>query len=400
VRPSLHGRCSFLLFLVSILSEPCAAQEAGDWTQFRFDAAHSGFNHVSLSASNVAGLKRRWTTVVGQTVFASAAVVEGRVYVGTLDGRLRALDAETGAHLWSHPDDALTGDAVWTSPAVASGIVYFAANRPDLAVIYAVDAATGAEIWTAAPSLSILVASPAVAEGVVYFAFNDHSVKALDAATGAQIWTADAGGGMYASPAVADGRVFVSVHNRGLVALDSSDGHELWIGPMPGPQWSSPSVVGGRVFVGSRDDQRVYAFDASSGATLWTATTGGWVQSSPAVAFGKVYVGSNDGKLYALDESSGGVVWSTPLAPTGGIFAGPTVANQVVYATSGQGDGRLYAVDARTGTILKRALVGDGDQTGDGEWVNASPTVANSTVYVGSYESGDSVIVAFGLPER
>jgi outer membrane protein assembly factor BamB len=115
------------------------------------------------------------------------------------------------------------------------------------------------------------------------------------------------------------------------------------------------------------------------------------------VAGGAVYVGANDGRLWALDVLTGQKIWATSVAPTGGIFAGPTFANNVVYVTSGQGDGKLYAVDAITGFVFGSQFVGDGDQSGDGEWVNASPTVAGGSVYVGSYESEDSVVTKFGL---
>ena len=53
------------------------------------------------------------------------------------------------------------------------------------------------------------------------------------------------------------------------------------------------------VYVGSYDDM-VYALNASTGALLWSYTTGSAVESSPAVANGVVYVGSYDDKVYAF----------------------------------------------------------------------------------------------------
>ena len=397
-------RPSPALLVLLALGLPAAAQEVltpGEWDQFRFGTRHLGWNphETVLSPSNVGGLVKRWSTPIGETTFTSAAVAGGRVYVGTLGGKLFALDAATGAILWSRPPDALAGDTVWTSPVVADGVVYFAANRPT-AVIYALDAATGATLWSEGLTFSLMVSSPVVNEGVLYLAFNDHSIVALDAATGATRWTADAGAGMYASPAVADGRLYVTVHNRGLLALDAGSGAFLWLAPMAGPQWSSPAAGKALVYVGSRDDERLYAFHAATGATAWSAPLGEWVHTSPALANGMVYAGANDGRLSAFDANTGQPRWSRALAPTGGLFGGPTVANGVVYATSGQGDGKLYAVDALTGQPLFNAFVGDGDQSGDGEWVNASATVSGGAVYVGTYEGDDSVVSAFTLPTR
>ena len=70
-----------------------------------------------------------------------------------------------------------------------------AANRP-LAVLYALDAATGATVWTASPNLSIIIASPTVADGVVYLAYNDHSIVALDAAS-SRVLTDEVSGGRF-----------------------------------------------------------------------------------------------------------------------------------------------------------------------------------------------------------
>ena len=67
---------------------------------------------------------------------------------------------------------------------------------------------------------------------------------------------------------------------------------------------SSPAVAGGVVFVGSYDG-KVYALNASTGALIWSYTTGASVFSSPAVAGGVVYVGSDDRKVYALNASTG-----------------------------------------------------------------------------------------------
>jgi outer membrane protein assembly factor BamB len=58
-------------------------------------------------------------------------------------------------------------------------------------------------------------------------------------------------------------------------------------------------VANGVVYVGS-DDHNVYALNASTGALLWQYTTGGAVESSPAVANGVVYTGSDDGSVYAF----------------------------------------------------------------------------------------------------
>ena len=369
----------------------------GDWSQFRFGARHLGVSRAEtiLNPHNVDDLGKAWSTPISEAMHASPAVVGDLVYVGSLDGQLHAADRDTGKVLWSHPEDALTGDTVWTSPAVGHGRVFFAANRPS-SVVYALDAETGEELWTHS-YLHIVVASPVLVGAVVIFAYNDGTIHAFDAATGATQWTTTVRSGPYASPAAADGRLFVSVHNLGLVALDLDSGEELWTAPIPGPQWSSPAVKGDVVYVGSRDDHTVYAFDVETGDERWHRVTSAWVHTSPAVARRRVYVGNEAGDVYALRARTGRVVWRTRL--DAGVFGGLTIANGVAYATTGLGDGKLVALDASTGVVLFSDVVGDGDGSGDGEWVVASPTVSDGAVYVGSYE-GDAVLTRFDLDQH
>jgi uncharacterized repeat protein (TIGR01451 family) len=81
-----------------------------------------GGNVYALNASTGAKL---WSFATGDTVFSSPAVANGVVYVGSFDGNVYALNASTGAKLWSFQ----TGYYVSSSPAVANGVVYIGAGN-------------------------------------------------------------------------------------------------------------------------------------------------------------------------------------------------------------------------------------------------------------------------------
>ncbi len=107
--------------------------------------------------------KEKWSyfteldPVTAKLLFASynrgVAVAHGKVYFGTLDGRLIALDQKTGAKVWDTQlvDTARTSGSNFTSPpTVAGDVVIIGPTGGDLAQrgqIHGVNAQTGEKIW-------------------------------------------------------------------------------------------------------------------------------------------------------------------------------------------------------------------------------------------------------------
>jgi outer membrane protein assembly factor BamB len=250
--------------------------------------------------------------------------------------------------------------------------------------LYALDARSGAQLW-AAPTGGTVFSSPAVADGVVYVGSDDFSLYAFDAAgetgcsgtpkTCAPLWTAATSGVVRSTPAGGAGVVYVA----DLAApLDS------------------------RLYAFDAAGQTGCSGQPKTCAPLWTAAAGGL--SSPAVAHGTVYIGSG-ASLYAFDAAgetlcSGNPKTCRPLwaAPTaGGVEGSPAVANGVLYA--GAFDGRLYAFDAAgetgcSGSKRRRTCAPLWTSANFGFAVQSSPAIANGNLYVGI---GDSLYV-FGLP--
>jgi outer membrane protein assembly factor BamB len=59
------------------------------------------------------------------------------------------------------------------------------------------------------------------------------------------------------------------------------------------------------------------------------------------VANGVVYLGSADNNVYALDASTGALLWSYPTGADNAVGSSPAVANGVVYVSAGGGN--MYA---------------------------------------------------------
>jgi outer membrane protein assembly factor BamB len=301
---------------------------------FGFDAQHTHFNPFEhmLNPTTVGDLTKKWAYYTGGTVFSSPAVASGVVYGGTSNSHLYALDAATGMIKWAYDTG---GSQVNDSPAVVGGVVYFSTDVDH--TLHALDAATGKKKWAYQTRSPIGNSSPAAVGGVVYFGSWDGNVYALDAATGAKKWASHIGHYIDSPPAVAGGVVYVGSDDGNVYALDAATGAKKWASQTGNRVETSPAVADGVVYVGSVDDGTLYTLDAATGAKKWTYRTNGQMFSSPTVANGVVYVGSDDGNVYALDAVSGAKKWAYPVGMMDSLAA---VADGVVYVGAGGG---IYA---------------------------------------------------------
>jgi outer membrane protein assembly factor BamB len=349
-----------ILLVVSV----CLPVFSQDAPMFRGNSQHSGV----YDAAGVAKFNKvKWMFHTGGMVISSPAVAGGIVYVGSSDGNLYAVDAESGAQRWKF--DAKS--RVPSSPAVSGGIVYFGAYDGNF---YAVDAASGALKWkfqtkgerrfagkhlhgvqpvaeTMPDPFDCYLSSPVVWKGAVYFGSGDGNVYALNAASGRLNWKFRTGDVVHASPAIADDTVFIGSWDSYFYAIEAGTGREKWkfkTGEDPDTHnqvgiQSSASVAGGIVYFGCRDSN-FYALDARSGEKKWVyGNKGSWVVSSPAVKDGKVYfVTSDSSLLYALDAKSGQVEHSVNFNHWY-LYSSPAIAGDALYFGTTQG--KLMAVD-------------------------------------------------------
>jgi eukaryotic-like serine/threonine-protein kinase len=349
------------IFLVATLL--CTTCFAADSPMFRGDAQHTGL----YDAQGVPAFSKvKWKFKTNGYVISSAAVVAGVAYVGSTDGFLYAIDAESGTQKWKFKTEA----RIVSSPAVAKGTVFF--NSYD-GNFYAVDTASGKLKWKfATPGehrftarhlhgslpageampdpFDVYLSSPVIWNSSVYFGSGDGNIYALSADTGKQVWKFQTGDVVHASPAIADGVLYIGSWDSFFYALDAATGKEKWrfktgedadTHNQVGIQ-SSAAVANGTVFFGCRDSN-FYALDAATGSKKWAFNNkGSWVVGSPAVRDGKVYFATSDSTtLHVLAADSGAPVFSMKFHWY--LFSSPAIAGNTLYV--GSHDGKLYAVD-------------------------------------------------------
>ena len=132
------------------------------------------------------------------------------------------------------------------------------------------------------------------------------------------------------------------------------------------------------------------------------------LQSSPTVYNGVIYIGSQTGTFYAIDETSGAVVWkrqfpwitkttcgSEGFVSTATVMPDPKTGVLTVYVAAP--DGYLYALDASNGATIWRSVVAIPSTTVNDYFNWGSPTVANGKIYMGISSQCDAPLVQGGV---
>jgi outer membrane protein assembly factor BamB len=243
----------------------------------------------------------------------SVAAAGARLYVGTHDGRLLALDAAKGTTAWEFQ----AGDSVLAAPAVGNGLVVFGSYDGK---VYALEETTGALRWSH-DTRKPVVSTPALDRGRVVIGSRSYDLLGLDAATGVPAWKKYLWFSWIESSAVVrDGTAYVGSSDAGKIfAVDVRAGKPAWETDVYGWPWATPAVTATHVYAATNGDPRnpapyragVLALDRRSGRITWwhplPATTEPGVDGIPgpvAAANGHVYVGTLDGRVLGFKEPS------------------------------------------------------------------------------------------------
>src|ERR1700736_4131915 len=176
--------------------------EDGDWLMYRRTYDGWGYSPLSqITTENAAKLKPVWTLATGQIEGHQAAPIvnNGVMFVARPGNQLLAIDAKAGDLLWRFkrpiPEDMLLLHPTSHGVGLLGDKVYFAAAD---AVLIALDAKTGNEVWKAPVedynkgyymSLAPLVADGKVMVGVSGGELGVRGfVAAFDAETGKEVW--------------------------------------------------------------------------------------------------------------------------------------------------------------------------------------------------------------------
>jgi len=301
----------------------------------------------------------RWKFAADAPITATAAVADGIAYFISASNTIYALNAADGALVWKRttgadlPFDAMAGFAMvqdwdyWSSsPLAYEGRVCVGSGDGK---IYALDAKTGAVIWRHATAGRVR-SSPATDGKTIYVGSFDGTMRALDIASGKPRWVFHTkgnpvfpAGSIQSSPALAGGLVIFGARDYNLYALDAKSGREVWEQSVKN-SWvpSTPAIADGQVYVGSADGRALLAYDLATGKPLWTTPLDNLVFSSPVIVGDSVYIATLGGTVFGLKRNGGGIFGFTLTQDR--VLSTPWIENGTLYF--GNNDGYIYAMTA------------------------------------------------------
>jgi polyvinyl alcohol dehydrogenase (cytochrome) len=335
----------------------------------RYQASSVG----GLTAENVTELELKWAFAFPNAARARSqpAVTEDAIFTGSQDGRVYALDTQTGCIWWTFDADS----EVRSAPTLGTnGNLYFGDFNAN---VYALEAKTGNLVWKKSVRdhpAGTITGSPTLHDGRIYVPMS--SAEVVSAMNG------DYG---------------CCTFRGGVTALDAKDGRSLWrmhttdvpkitgknkngvrnFGPSGAPVWSSPTVDRKRrlLYIGTGENYSTPANDKSDSiiaikGDAWNASCGRQAHNNnincpkedgPDLDFGAppilvkvadgrdiILAGQKSGIIYALDPQNGGhVLWQQRAGMggfNGGIHWGMASDGRVLFAGIADTPGNKGAV--------------------------------------------------------
>lgn len=359
-----------------------------EWNGWSPSVSNSRFQDASgakLTASQVSKLKLKWAFNLGDVTVSRSqpAVVGGRVFIGTANGVVYSLDADSGCTRWGFRAAAAMRSGVTVGDVNGSPAVFFGDSGAN---VYGLDAKTGEQLWKVHPAqhyATTITGTARYYKGVVY-----QPLASFEEALGA------------------DPKFECCTYRGSVVALEAATGKTLWQTytiPEPAKPVRKSSA-------GTQES-------GPSGASIWSAPTIDEKLGALYVATGDNYsdppTNSSDAIL-AMDLQTGKLLWSSQLTANDAFntaCGAPQPANcpeakgpdfdfgqpPILVSLGGgkralviaQKSGLVHAVDPdKKGEILWQTRAGQGSALGGSQWGSAADTqkvyVAISDVGIGA----------------
>ncbi len=326
-------------------------------------------------------LSKEWSRSIGKgqgdNYSLLTPAVDGElIFAADVKGRVMAMDRTTGKVQWKKDLKVPVSGGV----GAGNGLVLVGTLKGE---VIALDSGSGERKWRAQVTSEVLSA-PATNGDVVIVQTQDDRLIALEASDGTQRWIYDNTPAVLTlrgtgAPLVTSQLAFAGLSTGKVIAVDTRRGLPVWEQRVAVPQGRSELervvdidggllLSGGNLYVVTYQG-RVAALEQNSGRILWQREASSYV--GVAQGFGSVYVSQADGTVEGIDERSTSALWSND-----GLARRQLTAPEVFssYVAVGDLEGYLHLISQVDGRFVARTRI-------DSDGLRARPLVVGGWLY-------------------
>jgi len=190
---------------------------SANWITFQYDNNHSGFNpQANIKLPLI--LKYTLNLESESINYSSAIICDKVIYIGLSNGKLKALDLDTGLLKW----EFITKGEIYVSSSIKNNTIYFGSTDGNL---YALNK-DGNLKWKYYTGNNIN-SSPIVENENIYLGCNNGNIYALNT-NGNLLWKKEIGNYIWTSPALFKEKLVIGTINGIIYCLNSTNGNILW----------------------------------------------------------------------------------------------------------------------------------------------------------------------------
>jgi outer membrane protein assembly factor BamB len=390
----------FLLSLGAAAALFCAGARGADWPNFR------GPNHNGISPETgwlakwpADGPKPLWKASLGLG-YATITVAQGRAYAAGNTGDTATLccfDAATGGNLWKFScanqivDDFSKPKGMGGAsgaPAVDGGRVYLMSGD---GCLFALDAQSGAVVWSnnLVAGLGLVkphwgfTGSPLVQDDLLVLDAGATGT-AVEKTTGKVVWTSNKAASGYSTPVPCSFNGLPAVaflSADAACAVETKSGKPIWSFPFKSQINIADVVVSGNDFFMSAAYNKgavMARFDGTNTAQVWASPAFANHINSSVLVDGYLYgvagmvngSGAQGAVLQCVEFATGAPKWSYPGLGGGGLI----VADHKIIMLSDTGELVVGEASPASFAPISRARV-------LGQWCWTAPILANGRIY-------------------
>ncbi len=324
------------------------------------DVVYAASREGTVSAFNFADGKTLWSVDLrddAEAFFASKksqrlsgglSVAYGKLYIGTENGEVMALDLDDGKIIWRIK---VQGE-VMAEPVGGEGLLIVNTSAGHLIALHP---DTGEKRWQfdqeVAPLTLRGISTPIVESGGVIFGRSDGKLCVVIAETGLEAWQQSVATAVGASelerlvdvdtkPVLSGSTVYALAYNGNLIASDVQSGRIKW--KKEYSSYRNLAYDAGTLYL-TDVSGNVYAVNAFDGKEQWQQTVLARRGLTDVYADGDyLVIGDNLGVIHWLDKSTGELVSRLELDDDGFFVGAVGERNKVVVMTR---DGELSAIE-------------------------------------------------------